>query len=179
MKLLDFFKRKKNSSVSEKTRYENVSYGFGSKFTIRHHIERSGNRYIRMDYTDYNSASPNNSTRLIVKREPNVLQSKNAIYSAAVSWYNDEKRNHDKYMLYDIYLGLDIEKLAVDKEYQKVLMTQLLDKDRVMQIISQSPRNFHRKPNYVGEVKVEEVQKKYESTKTKVYSIDFNEDDKN
>ena len=95
MGIFNFFKKgkkveqKNNSQI--KSRHEMTKHKKGSKFTMNNITTEGENKYIRLDYFDAEAEFPSvyNSTRLVVKDDPKILESKNKVYEASVSWYNE------------------------------------------------------------------------------------------
>lgn len=163
MGFFDIFKRKQKKDIKEEV----------SPFSYSKITGIDGKTMIVCDYTDTTAKVGKlyDTTRLIVRETPTVLPNGEMVYTGAVSWYNKNdkdytkndlncaKKNKDDYT--GIQLRIDFNKLAEDSEYQRVLMTKLLDKNRVefyilngLQDFPQYSENGLGKPsgNYIGEI---------------------------
>lgn len=163
MGLFDFFRKKQK--IEEVKNKETKA----SAISISEFIGIDGKPMIIYDYTDVtaNVGKLYDTTRLIVRKTPTALSNGEMVYAGAVSWFNKKdkdynkndsvgnKKHKDEYT--GIQLRIDFKKMAEDSEYQKALMTKLLDKNRVEYYILNGLQDDYKnlgKPsgNYIGEV---------------------------
>lgn len=104
------------------------------------------------------------TTRLIIEERP-VEVNGTPVYSAKVAWYSQNDcvylgENGEEYgrksNTTDIKLQIDMNKLYTDPEYQRVLMTQLLEQKRVERYMQTGMQEEPEQPcgNYVGSVDI-------------------------
>ncbi len=161
MGLFDKFKKKKEEPTPIQSQEEKDNMAI----PVMQYIGKDAKTYCQLDYY---SLSPEirrqmyDTTRLIVDQNPEFLPSGHKVYNAKVSWYGiddceyivDGEDIGRKSDMESIRIGLDMEKFMNDREYQDVLMTELLSKNRVMRYKEQGlqDNSEHQCGNYIGYV---------------------------
>ena len=161
MGLFDKFKKKKEEPTPMQSQEEKDNMAI----PVRQYMDKNEKKYCQLDYY---SLSPEikrqmyDSTRLIVDQNPEFLPSGHKVYNAKVSWYGiydceyivDGEDIGRKSDMENIRLELDMDKFMNDREYQDVLMTKLLSKNRVMRYKEQGLQDNpeHQCGNYIGYV---------------------------
>lgn len=124
---------------------------------------QDGMAYTEVNYHDVMSTQNQNydTTRLVLRNAPIKINGKD-VYEAFVAWYGssdairlDGGREMGRRADYkSIHLGVDLEKLYSDPEYQKALFIGLLNRQRVEKYRDNGLDEYARQPSgdYVGEI---------------------------
>lgn len=164
MGFFDRFKKKKEESietpvVSDKAKSNELPV------KIRYTTLPNGN--LQFDFLDSNADFKKfyDTTRLVVGKEPISIGGKQ-VYNCAVSWYGDNdcqildtKTGRSINSRAENYRGvlieIDLELLQSDKNYYKMLMSKLLDKERVEEYLERGLQETPEIPcgKYIGGIR--------------------------
>lgn len=156
----NMFKREQKKEQSETAQYTSSQQNSSNASFSR---DALGN--IVVEYYDNKATATEfyDTTKLVIDPIPTQIEGK-MVSSAKIAWYNESDAFYidkdgtplgSRYAFVDIKLEIDNQRLFQDPNYQRVLMTQLLDRKRVE--YKYIPAGLEENPdvpcgNYVGAV---------------------------
>lgn len=187
MGLLDrLFRREKIDSQPE---YKNAQSETNKTSESYMKFSDTGKTYLKIDYKSNDYGKLDDATRLVVDTTPIEMPNGQKIYEAVVFWYNEENcvrldengrewyheekavemMNGKEFEFHTggakIKLGIDFNRLN-DREYQKILMEQLLEQTRVQKYLNNGLKENPDMEcgNYIGEIGINKDTGRYQKT---------------